>query len=49
MSKPKVLKTKKERLAYIQECVERGIKEREKASKEAEAAANLTEVDENGY
>lgn len=49
MNKPKVLKTKKERLAYIQECVERGNEEKEKARKEAEAAANLTEVDENGY
>ena len=49
MSEPKILKTKKERLAYIEKCVKRGNKEREKARKEAEAAANVTEVDENGY
>ena len=42
----KVLKTKKERLAYIEECVKRGKKEREAAKKEVD---KLTEVDETGY
>tara|TARA_R100000278_G_C5372469_1_gene129459 strand:- start:153 stop:302 length:150 start_codon:yes stop_codon:yes gene_type:complete len=46
----KILKTKKERLAYIQQCVERGNKKREEAKKrEADALSNVTEVDESGY
>ncbi len=40
----KVLKTKKERLAYIEECVKRGNKEREAAKKEVEKIFNNTRV-----
>lgn len=45
MSTKKLLKTKAERLAYIEKCVKRGIKEREKARREAIAAAKEDQDD----
>ncbi len=45
----KILKTKKERLAYIEKVVKRNNKARAKAKKEADALSKITEVDESGY
>lgn len=39
----KLLKTKAERLAYIEKCVKRGNRERAKAKKEAEAMSKEME------
>ena len=53
MSKPKILKTKKERLVYIEKIVKRNNKARAeakaKAKKEAEEAMKYTETDSSGY
>lgn len=47
--KVKVLKTKKERLAYIEKCVKRGLAKKAKMKKQSEEASKYTETDENGY
>ena len=44
MKQPKILKTKKERLAYIEKVVKRNNKAKAKAQKEAEAAMKYSEV-----
>lgn len=44
-----ILKTKKERLAYIEECVKRGNERRAKLEKDNEEVAKLTEADDSGY
>ena len=49
MSKPKILKTKKERLAYIEKIVKRNNKAKAKAEKDAAEAMKYTETDNSGY
>ena len=45
----KVLRTKKERLAYIEKCVKRGLAKKAKMKKQEQDVMNYTETDENGY
>lgn len=49
MSEPKILKTKKERLAYIEKVVKRNNKAKLKIEKDAKQAMKYTEADETGY